>query len=132
MKKNSLPDYREKQRLLYGGHTTAEELITYGRLFWERDRFFDALEFYKKAGYIDGLKELKERAKGMGDAMLFAEVLKALGENPSTEEWSTLARQAKELKKYQFALWAAQKGKDERVAQDVRKIMESEGEMISQ
>jgi len=56
--KNILPDYQEKQKLLYKGNISHDELISYGDRYRKANRFFDALEFYQKAKHGPGLREI--------------------------------------------------------------------------
>jgi hypothetical protein len=104
--KNQLPDYQEKQKILYIDTRSADELIAYGDGCFAADRIFDALEFYSRAKHQSGLEKIRETAILNGDAMLFEQAAKALRREQVREEWGQLGRQALALKKYSFARYA--------------------------
>lgn len=105
-----LPDYREKQRLLYVDKRSDRELIAYGDYYLESGRIADATDFYQKANHIPGLEKIKETAEETGDVMAFQHVLKALKVNITDDDWNRIGQRAYDLKKYTFALHAFQKG----------------------
>ena len=121
--KNILPDYQEKQKLLYKGNISHDVLISYGDRYRKASRFFEALEFYQKAKHGPGLREIMAAAISSGDAMLLEQAAKALGAPPSQEEWNRLGRRALSLKKYLFARHAFEKGGDGAMLEEIRKIM---------
>ncbi len=120
--KNELPDYGEKQKILYVDKSSPEVLIAYGERCRNANRIFDALEFYQKAKYRPGLEEIMEAAVSAGDAMLFEQTAKALGRTLSPEEWNRVGRQAFELKKYLFARHAFEKSIDKAMLEEIKKI----------
>jgi hypothetical protein len=121
--KNVLPDYQEKQKLLYKGNISHDELISYGDRYRKANRFFDALEFYQKAKHGPGLREIMAESISLGDAMLYEQAAKALGAAPSTEEWNRIGRRAFALKKYLFARYAFEKGGDGNMLDKINKIV---------
>jgi hypothetical protein len=121
--KNILPDYQEKQKLLYKGNISHDVLISYGDRYRKASRFFDALEFYKKAIHGPGLREIIAESISLGDAMLYEQAAKALGTAPSAEEWNRIGRRAFALKKYLFARYAFEKGGDESMLEKIKKIV---------
>jgi len=90
--KPRLPDYREKQKLIYIDNSPKEVLITYGDRCRSADRIFDALEYYQKAKHKPGLREIVDAAISSGDAMLLEQAAKALGTSPTVGEWDRLGR----------------------------------------
>jgi hypothetical protein len=120
--KNQLPDYREKQKILYIDARSADELIAYGDGCSEANRVFDALEFYSKAKYQPGLEKIRETAILTGDAMLFEQAAKALRHEHAREEWSRLGRQAFTLKKYTFARYAFEQIGDAAMLREIENI----------
>jgi len=121
--KPRLPDYREKQKLIYIDNSPKEVLITYGDLCRSANRIFDALEFYQKAKHGPGLREIMAESISLGDAMLYEQAAKALGAAPSTEEWNRIGRRAFALKKYLFARYAFEKGGDGNMMDKINKIV---------
>ncbi len=118
-----LPDYRERQKLIHIDNSPKEVLIAYGDRCRHANRLFDALEFYQKAKYGPGLREIMATAISSGDAMLLEQAAKALGAPPYEEEWNRLGRRALALKKYLFARYAFEKGGDGAMMEEVRKIV---------
>ena len=120
--KNQLPDYREKQKILYIDRWLAEELTAYGDGCLKADRIFDALEFYQKAKHQPGMEKIRETAISTGDAMLFEQTAKALRREHVREEWNRLGRQAFTLKKYTFARYAFEQIGDTAMLQEIGNI----------
>ena len=120
--KNQLPDYREKQKVLYIDTRSADELIVYGDGYLEANRIFDALEFYAKAKHQPGLEKIRETAISTGDAMLFEQAAKALHREHAREEWNQLGRQAITRKKYAFARYAFEQIGDTTMLQEIGNI----------
>ena len=120
--KNQLPDYREKQKILYIDRRSAEELIAYGDRSLEANRIFDALEFYQKAKHLPALEKILETAISTGDAMLFEQAVKALHREYPGEGWSRLGHRAFALKKYTFARYAFEQAGDNVKLEEIGKI----------
>ena len=120
--KRVLPDYREKQKILNIDQNSREALIAYGQKFSNANRLFDALEFYRKAKHRPGLEEIMEVAISFGDSMLFEQSAKALGRAPSAEEWNRVGRRAFDLKKYLFARYAFERGHNDAMLEEIRKV----------
>lgn len=120
-----LPNYQEKQRILYIDHKSARDLIAYGDVFLEAGKAFDALEFYQRAHYREGLEKIRGMAEQCGDVMLFQQVLKPLSHQASENAWNELGIRAFELKKYSFALHAFEKSNNIAMADKIKKIMMS-------
>ncbi len=133
MKEGILPDYRKKQQLLYTEKRTERELIAYGDNFRAAGRMADALEFYQMARHTVGLEDIRNAALGMGDVMLFQQASRALNRLPAPEEWRAVGAEAKEKKKYFFALQAFEKAGDDKLLEETRTIIqrEMEGRKIS-
>ena len=109
MSGRKLPDYKSKQKILYIDNTEPETLVNYGDLFLAEGKVSDALEFYKKANYYDGLEKIKAIALETADVMLYAQAMKALNKEPSALEWEQIGEKAIALKKYFFAKHALEK-----------------------
>ena len=120
--KNQLPDYREKQKILYIDRRSAEELIAYGDRSQETNRIFDALEFYQKAKHQPGLERMVETAISIGDTMLFEQAVRTLRREFSAEEWNRLGQRAFALKKYTFARHAFEQVGDTAMLEKIKKI----------
>lgn len=130
MKETILPDYRQKQQLLYEGKRNSTELIDYGDRFLEAGKISDAIEFYQKAGHRAGLEQIIATAQQTGDLMLFLQASKALNRPTAPEEWLALGQAAKALKKYSFALLVFEKGGHDQLLQETKELIKKEGNAI--
>jgi len=120
--KNQLPDYREKQKILYIDARSADELTAYGDRYLAANRIFDALEFYQKAKHRPGLEKMRETAIATGDVMLFEQAAKALHGEDTTEEWPRIGRQALALGKHAFARHAFERTGDNAMLEEIKRI----------
>lgn len=121
-----LPDYRLKQKILYIDHTGPEILQNYGDLYFAENNFSDALDFYQKANFTEGLQKIKNAAFKNGDVMLFTRAAKALNLEPTPADWESIAQAAMGLKKYLFARHALEKANNEELLNSLAKIMKAE------
>jgi len=121
--KEKIPDYREKQKLLYIDRTPPADLIRIGDAYYKAGRISDAVDFYEKAGYTQGLEKIREDAIRDGDTMAYQHVLRALRREASPEEWDRIGRRAFELRKWNFALYAFEKGGNTDLFNKTREII---------
>ena len=124
-----LPDYREKQRLLYIDKRSDRELVAYGDYYLESGRIADATDFYQKANHLPGLEKIKETAEETGDIMAFQHVMKALKTNVTDDDWNRIGQRAYDLKKYTFALHAFEKGNAAAKMEQVKSMIISEDQI---
>ncbi len=127
MAKAKLPDYKEKQKILYRDNTSPSALADYGDKYLDAERISDAIDFYQKANHIEGLKKIKELAIEDGDVFEFQHILNALNTDASGEEWNTIGKKALELKKYTFAIHAFEKGGNKTMVDKIKGLLPSEG-----
>ena len=120
MAKTNLPDYKEKQKILYRDNTSPTTLIAYGDKYMEAGKISDAIDFYHKADHIEGLEKIREMVVTDGDVMEFQHTLNALNLDASEEEWNRIGKQALELKKYTFAIHAFEKGGNSPMAEKIK------------
>jgi len=126
-----LPDYRLKQKILYLDKTRPDDLIQYGNLFYEAGAYSDALDFFQKSNYTEGIQEIKNIALESGDVMLFQRSAKAMNLELSPLDWENVGKKAMELKKYFFARHALEKANNEEILNSLANIMKSEEQEIS-
>jgi tetratricopeptide (TPR) repeat protein len=122
-----LPDYKEKQKILYVDATPAKTLISLGERYLNEDRVSDAIEFFQKAGYREGLEKILAMAVENGDVMDFQQVLKALGRDAADSDWERIGQRALALQKYTFALQAFERNRNENEIERVKKMISAEG-----
>lgn len=118
-----LPDYREKQSILYIDRRSNKDLIAYGELCLAEGRLSDAMDFYQKANHIPGLEEIRNISEAAGDFMTYQHVLKALKQVSTDDDWNRIGQQAVEQKKYSFALHAFQKSNNAAKVEEVRNMI---------
>ena len=121
-----LPNYRDKQYILYIKQYSDKDLIAYGNAFLAEGKISDASDFYQKANYFHGLEKIKGMAELSGDVMLLQQVLKSLKQTIDEETWTALGQRALELKKYLFALYAFEKGNNDTMVGRITEIIKSE------
>jgi hypothetical protein len=121
-----LPNYQEKQHILYMKRHSEKDLIVYGDAFLEEGKISDAIDFYQKANYVQGLATIKDMAERSADVMLLQQVLKPLKQTIPEETWNAIGKRALELKKYLFALYAFEKGNNDAMAGRIKEIIKSE------
>lgn len=121
-----LPNYRDKQYILYVKQYSDKDLIAYGDAFLEEGKISDAIDFYQKANYVQGLEKIKGIAELSGDVMLLQQVLKSLKQTIDEETWTAIGQRALELKKYLFALYAFEKGNNDNMVGRMTEIIKSE------
>ena len=84
--KNPLPDYQEKQKILYIDRRSTEGLIGYGDRSLEANLIFDALEFYQKAKHRPGLEKIGQRAFGLKKFTFARHAFEQVGDSAMLEE----------------------------------------------
>ncbi len=100
---DKIPDYREKQRVLYVESASADEIIECGKACLEVGRITDAIDYFFRAGYREGLEQIRETAILEGDFLEYQYILKALNETPSTADGDRIGENAFDRGKYTFA-----------------------------
>jgi hypothetical protein len=121
-----LSDYRFKQKILYVDKADPETLRNYADLFFTEGNFSDALDFYSKANYTEGLQTIKNTALESGDTMLFQRAAKMLNLELKPSDWESIAQKATALKKYSFARHALANANNEEALNALQKMMEAE------
>jgi tetratricopeptide (TPR) repeat protein len=121
-----MPDYHVKQKILYIEKVNPNVLQNYGDMFLEEGFLSDALDFYQKANYNNGMQKIKDIAFDRGDVMLLQQVAKALHLELKTAEWESIGQKAIDLKKYLFAKHALEKADNEERLNSLKKIIQKE------
>jgi tetratricopeptide (TPR) repeat protein len=120
---SKLPDPLKRRDILYGGGTSAEALREYGELYLREGKLNDAVEFFGRACYKEGLQQVYQMAAEEGDLFLFSRAAEFLQEEASPEQWRELGKKAAEKGKYLFALKCFEKiGDREGIAEARRKL----------
>jgi hypothetical protein len=117
-----LPDCLKKRRLLNDKSLSPELCRDYGEKFFALGFFEDALEFFLRGNFQEGLDNLKAQALEQGDAYL----LGRLGPQ-SQEVWRQTAAQALKLRKLHFARRALEMAGDREEAEELAKALQGGG-----
>jgi len=123
-----LPWALEKRELLYG--RKGVDYRYWGDLFYEAERYADALEFYLRGDVEEGIEKLKRFAQETGDYYILAKIEEKYSGRVSEEEWRRAAQKAEELGKFSMAVWLYEKcGDKEKMRQCAQEAgIELEGE----
>jgi len=123
-----LPWTLEKRDLLYA--KKGVDYKRWGDLFYEAERYADALEFYLRGDVEEGIEKLKRFALETGDYYILAKIEEKYSGRVSDEEWRRAARKAEELGKFSMAVWLYEKcGDKEKMRQCAQEAgIELEGE----
>jgi len=115
-----IPNPLKKGLVLYGdrSHTPVppERLIEYGTAYESEGRNSDALEFFWRAGFVEGMERIAGRAVEEGDFFLYRQAMNFMERAMSAGELSALSVSAEQRGKLFFALSAAREAGDGRRA----------------
>ena len=93
MARNELPNPLAKRDLLHDAGP--DELKKYAGMFYEKERYSDALDFYAKAEDREGLLKLKKVAVEEGDYFLLRRLKDIVPDERSEADWEKLGQNAK-------------------------------------
>ncbi|MGQ9687905.1 MAG: hypothetical protein ACUVXF_03825 [Desulfobaccales bacterium] len=117
-----MPNCLKKRRLLNDKTLDPQLCREYGEKFLALGFWEDALEFFQRAGYQEGLEKLRTLALENGDAYL----LSRLGAQPP-EIWQQAADQALRLGKFHFARRALEQAGDRDKAEELNRRLQGGG-----
>ncbi len=120
MKIKSL-NYPEKRRLLNSREPDRESLVAYGNFYLDKGLITDATEFFEKAGFEEGLREIRTISLSEGDVFIFRKVNKILKISGSKEDWNTLGERALKLGKIHYALTAFEAADNKEMVEEVKR-----------
>ena len=122
-KRNELPSFLEKRKILFGRKTAAQEIMEAGRQFMEAERFDDALEFFERTEATQEVQKIARLAVERGDTPLFLRAKVVLKEEPTEQELDILARNAEAAGRSSMALIAHLKAGHKEQAERLRAEM---------
>lgn len=96
----------QKRDLLNLPAASTKSLLEWGDRLERQGLLHDALSFFEKAGARDAIIRIRDASERDGDLFLYRRSSKALGEEPTSENWIALGRRAAELGKTAFAVEA--------------------------
>lgn len=92
-----------ERRHLIERELTSERAQAIAEAYLAEGRAAEAVVFLEKAGATDRLRALADDAIAAGDAFLLRAAFQALGEEPPSERWLTLAEAAEAAGKQRYA-----------------------------
>jgi hypothetical protein len=95
-KKDELPGFREKRKILFGEKTSEEKMRETGRRFMEAERYDDALEFFARCEAEDEVREIARVARERGEAALLLRAQVVLDQKPDSEDLVQTAETAEQ------------------------------------
>ncbi|MCD6417023.1 MAG: hypothetical protein J7M08_10085 [Planctomycetes bacterium] len=122
-KKDELPGFYTKRKILFGSKTSKQKLRETGSRFMERERYDDALEFFQRCGADDLTRQVASAAVEAGNTPLYLRAKRVLGEPPEEDDLSRLALAAEQAGIYSAAWLAHHKAGHEQEAQRLRQRM---------
>ncbi len=120
-----LPDYREKQRLLYGDKVQPELVRKTAKNLLAAGALNDAAEFFHRVEDSKALEAIAEQALEEGDLFLFDKVYRQLGRQPTPELYDRLGQRALATGKLQFAAQAFTKAGNDAMVKQVQQTEET-------
>jgi len=114
----------KKRDLLNSDRADKNTLIKHGQDYLQEGFISDCIDFFEKAGYVEGLIQLKEKSAADGDYFLYSRLAKILQDSPSPEEWTRLGDKALELGKLLFASRAYERAENREKAAQVEKLLQ--------
>jgi hypothetical protein len=116
----------KKRELLHNPQVSGSELSQYGQEYLRQNRPVDALDFFEKAGDMEGIRQVQEISIKEGQPFLLQQTSKLLRENVPSEVWEKVGQQAVNEGRLSQALTAF------KAVQNENKIQEIESRMKSQ
>jgi len=92
--KKSVPDYQEKQKILYIKETPPEKLLEVADRLLEQDRFSDAYDYLERSGDEKKIEEYMNMALDRGDFFNFDRAARKLDIEIEPELWEQLGENA--------------------------------------
>lgn len=106
---SSLPSVVDRRGLLYGKDSHKTDHQAMARRYLEAGRAADALEFFQRAGSVDGIREIQRLAVAEGDAFLLSQIERITQERLDPDVWREAERNAARHGKERFAQLAAER-----------------------
>ncbi len=122
----------KKRDILNTNSVDSDVLVRHGNVLFEMELYNDAIDFFEKAGYEEGLKKIKELAIEAGDLFLYRRCCRALNTCEEKGEMKKLAENAKEAGKLMFASQAYSALGEKEKAEALKKILTPETEVVGE
>jgi len=113
----------KKRDLLNSDNAIPSKLVDLGKLYLQEDRLSDAIDFFEKAKYREGLEELRKRCLEEGDYFLYQRFLRVMEVSPGSEDWVRLGDAALNRGKLYFARSAYQQANHKEKLEQVEQLI---------
>ena len=105
-KKQEIPGFTSKRKLLFGEKTKPEKMRETGEFFMDAGRLDDALEFFERCDAQDLTRRVARRAMEDGNVPLYMRAMRVLREDAGPEDWRRLAANAEKAGAFATAMVA--------------------------
>lgn len=112
--------YLEKRKILNSNEIDQNMLVAYGNLYLEKGVLNDALDFFEKAHFEEGIRKIRLLGLGEGDVFIFKKASKMLKIENSEDDWNRVGEKAMELGKFRYASIAFEEAGNEEKIQELR------------
>ncbi len=122
-KKQEIPGFTTKRKLLFGVKTKPEKMRQTGESFMDAGRLDDALEFFERCDAQDLTRRVAGRAMEEGNVPLYMRAMKVLKEDTGPDDWRRLAANAEKAGAFATAMVAYRSAGLEEEAERVGGLM---------
>jgi len=112
--------YLEKRKILNSNEIDRNTLVVYGNFYLEKGAVNDALDFFKKAHFEEGIRKIRLLGLDEGDVLIFKKTSKMLKIENSKDDWNRVGEKAMELGKFRYAAIAFEEAGNEEKTQELR------------
>jgi len=105
-----LPNPIEKRNILAARDVPVQTLVDYGNAYLEAEALDDSYNFFEKAGHVEGLKRVKQRAIDLGNtAVMLFNIQRSKHIQITNEDWLAAAQNAIKAGRLTYAAQAYRK-----------------------
>jgi hypothetical protein len=113
----------KKRDMLHDPNFSSGEMVQLGWEYLKQDRPVDALDFFEKAGDLDGIRKIRDLSSELGDPFLLQQASKLLKEPIPEPSWKQVGEKALADGRYLQALTALKALADEEKIQEIQALM---------
>ncbi len=122
-KKQEIPGFTSKRKLLFSEKTKPGKMRETGESFMDAGRLDDALEFFERCDAQDLTRHVARRAMEEGNVPLYMRAMKILKEDAGPDDWRRLAANAEKAGAFATAMAAYRSAGLEEEAERVGGLM---------
>lgn len=114
-----IPDYKQRQKILYIDKTPPEELARFADMLLVQNRYSEAFDYLERMGDAERLRSFMNDAKERGDFFNFERTARKLNLEVERGEWEELARKAVEKGLIRYAVEAYRRAGNRQKAREL-------------